>query len=47
MVMIDECHATGFSGQPGKGTLEAKGVMGVDIITEPWKPWEEPWIYHH
>jgi glycine C-acetyltransferase len=32
MVMIDECH-TGFIGATGKGTLEAKGVMGrVDII---------------
>jgi glycine C-acetyltransferase len=32
MVMIDECHATGFIGATGKGTLEAKGVMGrVDI----------------
>jgi glycine C-acetyltransferase len=28
MVMIDECHATGFIGATGKGTLEAKGVMG-------------------
>jgi glycine C-acetyltransferase len=27
MVMIDECHATGFIGAT-KGTLEAKGVMG-------------------
>jgi glycine C-acetyltransferase len=27
MVMI-ECHATGFIGATGKGTLEAKGVMG-------------------
>lgn len=34
MVMIDECHAAGFIGATGKGTLEAKGVMGrVDIIT--------------
>ncbi|AEW86629.1 glycine C-acetyltransferase [Flavobacterium columnare NBRC 100251 = ATCC 23463] len=34
MVMVDECHAAGFIGQTGKGTLEAKGVMGrVDIIT--------------
>lgn len=34
MVMVDECHATGFIGATGKGTLEAKGVMGrVDIIT--------------
>jgi glycine C-acetyltransferase len=34
MVMVDECHAAGFIGVTGKGTLEAKGVMGrVDIIT--------------
>jgi len=34
MVMVDECHAAGFLGKHGKGTLEEKGVMGrVDIIT--------------
>ncbi len=34
MVMVDECHAAGFIGATGKGTMEAKGVMGrVDIIT--------------
>ncbi|GGW24852.1 glycine C-acetyltransferase [Arenibacter certesii] len=34
MVMIDECHATGFIGETGKGTLEEKNVMDkVDIIT--------------
>lgn len=34
MVMVDECHAAGFIGATGKGTLEAKGVMGrIDIIT--------------
>ena len=34
LVMVDECHAAGFMGATGKGTLEAKGVMGrVDIIT--------------
>jgi glycine C-acetyltransferase len=34
MVMVDECHAAGFIGATGKGTLEVKGVMGrVDIIT--------------
>lgn len=34
MVMIDECHATGFIGKTGKGTLEEKGVMDrIDIIT--------------
>ena len=34
MVMVDECHAAGFIGETGRGTLEEKGVMGrVDIIT--------------
>lgn len=34
MVMIDECHATGFMGKSGRGTHELKNVMGrVDIIT--------------
>ena len=34
MVMIDECHAAGFIGETGIGTLEAKGVLGrIDIIT--------------
>ncbi|MFJ1472980.1 glycine C-acetyltransferase [Capnocytophaga cynodegmi] len=34
MVMVDECHAAGFIGATGKGTLEAKKVMGrVDIVT--------------
>ncbi|MBG6060923.1 glycine C-acetyltransferase [Flavobacterium sp. CG_9.1] len=34
MVMVDECHAAGFIGATGKGTLEARGVMGrVDIVT--------------
>ena len=34
LVMVDECHAAGFIGATGKGTLELKGVMGrVDIIT--------------
>ena len=34
MVMIDECHATGFIGDQGIGTLEEKGVLGrIDIIT--------------
>lgn len=34
MVMIDECHATGFIGATGIGTLEEKGVLGrIDIIT--------------
>lgn len=34
LVMIDECHATGFMGKTGRGTHEHHGVMGrVDIIT--------------
>lgn len=34
MIMIDECHATGFIGETGRGTLEEKNVMGrIDIIT--------------
>jgi len=34
LVMVDECHAAGFIGATGKGTMEARGVMGrVDIIT--------------
>jgi len=34
LVMIDECHATGFIGEKGIGTLEEKGVLNrIDIIT--------------
>lgn len=34
VVMIDECHSTGFIGKTGKGTHEYRGVMGkIDIIT--------------
>lgn len=34
LVMVDECHAAGFIGETGRGTLEEKGVMGrIDIIT--------------
>lgn len=34
MVMVDECHAAGFIGTTGIGTMEAKGVLGrIDIIT--------------
>lgn len=34
LVMVDECHAAGFIGKTGRGTLELKGVMGrVDIVT--------------
>ena len=34
MVMVDECHATGFFGKTGRGSVEYRDVMGrVDIIT--------------
>ncbi len=34
MVMVDDCHATGFVGKTGRGTAEYCNVMGrVDIIT--------------
>ncbi|TJY38195.1 glycine C-acetyltransferase [Pontimicrobium aquaticum] len=34
LVMIDECHAAGFIGKTGRGTLEEKDVMNrIDIIT--------------
>jgi glycine C-acetyltransferase len=34
IVMIDECHSSGFLGKTGRGTHEHRGVMGrVDIIT--------------
>lgn len=34
LVMVDECHATGFVGKTGRGTMEHCGVLGrVDIIT--------------
>jgi glycine C-acetyltransferase len=34
MVMVDDCHATGFIGKTGRGTWEHCGVGGrVDIIT--------------
>lgn len=34
IVMIDECHSTGFLGKTGRGTHEYRGVMGkIDIIT--------------
>ena len=34
IIMIDECHASGFMGKTGRGTHEYRGVMGrVDIIT--------------
>lgn len=34
LVMVDDCHSTGFVGKTGRGTHEHCGVMGrVDIIT--------------
>ncbi|MDX1480744.1 MAG: glycine C-acetyltransferase [Woeseiaceae bacterium] len=34
LTMIDDCHATGFLGDSGRGTHEHRGVMGrIDIIT--------------
>ena len=34
LVMVDECHASGFIGKTGRGTIELKNVLGrVDIIT--------------
>ncbi|MCH8554610.1 MAG: glycine C-acetyltransferase [Schleiferiaceae bacterium] len=34
LIMVDECHATGFIGKTGRGTHELRGVMGeIDIIT--------------
>ena len=34
LIMIDECHSTGFMGETGKGVHELKNVIGkIDIIT--------------
>ncbi len=34
MILVDECHATGFLGKTGRGTHEYRNVMGkIDIIT--------------
>jgi len=34
MVMVDECHASGFIGRTGRGSIELKNVMHrVDIVT--------------
>ncbi len=34
LVMVDDCHATGFMGKGGRGSIEHCGVMGrVDIVT--------------
>ena len=34
LVMVDDCHATGFMGKTGRGTFEHYGVAGrIDIIT--------------
>jgi glycine C-acetyltransferase len=49
IVMIDECHSSGFLGKTGRGTHEYRGVMGrIDIITGTlgkaigWGKW---WFY--
>ncbi len=34
LIMVDECHASGFMGDNGRGTHEYRGVLGkIDIIT--------------
>ena len=34
LVMVDECHATGFIGKTGRGSVELRDALGrVDIIT--------------
>lgn len=34
LIMIDECHSSGFMGKTGRGTHEFRNVMGkIDIIT--------------
>jgi len=34
LVMVDECHASGFIGKTGRGTIELKNVMDrIDIVT--------------
>ena len=34
VIMVDECHSTGFLGRTGRGTHEHRGVVGkIDIIT--------------
>jgi glycine C-acetyltransferase len=34
LVMVDDCHATGFLGEEGRGSPELRGVTGrVDIVT--------------
>jgi len=34
LVMVDDCHATGFIGETGRGTVEEEGVMDrIDIVT--------------
>ena len=34
LVMVDDCHGTGFMGERGRGSLEYNGVMGrVDVVT--------------
>ncbi len=46
-VMVDECHATGFIGKTGRGSIELRNAMGrVDIITGTLEArlWGEPWV---
>src|SRR5690625_750803 len=31
LVMVDDCHASGFMGETGRGSIEEKGVMGREI----------------
>ena len=49
LVMVDDCHATGFVGKTGRGTHEHCGVMGrVDIITGTLGKalgWSHGWFY--
>ena len=34
LVMVDECHATGFIGKTGRGSIELRDALGrIDIIT--------------
>ena len=45
LVMVDECHATGFIGKTGRGSIELRDALGrVDIITgTSARPWAVPW----
>jgi 7-keto-8-aminopelargonate synthetase-like enzyme len=41
LVMIDECHASGFMGKTGRGTHEHHNVMGASTSSPA--PWARPW----